>query len=636
MKKIISCLIAVMCYGSLQAQELQGFFLDGFVEKHMITPAGIPMDKPFAQATSTLFIDAKDTVARVSPYIYGNNANVYMSQMVNEDKLLKHITQLSPHVIRFPGGNLSSLYFWNAERGNLPADVPEKLLDENGNEYDNFAWYGKNNESWTLSVDNYYQMLEMTGNTGMITINYSYARYSTAGNPVASAAHYAAEWVRYDNGRTRYWEIGNENHGPWQAGYRIDTENNQDGQPEIINGEIYGKHFLVFADSMRKAAAEIGATIYIGGQMIHYDAANSWIVPERTWNQKFLQAAGDAADFFIAHSYYTPFNENSTPTTILNSGTDETRSMMQYLQTTVPAMGREMKPVALTEWNIFAEGSKQSCSFVNGMHATIVLAELIKNQYGMSSRWNFANGYDNGNDHGMFNQGDEPGNIPQWNPRPVFFYMYYFQRLFGDHMVNASIDGNNDLLGYASTFSSGQLGLVLINKSTSNEVVTIDVGNFKVGDKYYVFSLTGGSDNGQFSQQVWVNGNAPDHATGGPVNNLEEIEAQEFTIGNGIRITSPARSVQYVLVENGLNEIVSTQPEEKSSLTIYPNPASQEILIEGDLSGYDILTIQEITGKVVHQQAIANQIPLKLKSGIYLIKFSGQNKSIMKELVVIN
>jgi hypothetical protein len=387
---------------------------------------------------------------------------------------------------------------------------------------------------------------------------------------------------------------------------------------------------------MRKAAAEIGATIYIGGQMIHYDAANSWIVPERTWNQKFLQAAGDAADFFIVHSYYTPFNENSTPTTILNSGTDETRSMMQYLQTTVPAMGREMKPVALTEWNIFAEGSKQSCSFVNGMHATIVLAELIKNQYGMSSRWNFANGYDNGNDHGMFNQGDEPGNIPQWNPRPVFFYMYYFQRLFGDHMVNASIDGNNDLLGYASTFSSGQLGLVLINKSTSNEVVTIDVGNFKVGDKYYVFSLTGGSDNGQFSQQVWVNGNAPDHATGGPVNNLEEIEAQEFTIGNGIRITSPARSVQYVLVENGLNEIVSTQPEEKSSLTIYPNPASQEILIEGDLSGYDILTIQEITGKVVHQQAIANQIPLKLKSGIYLIKFSGQNKSIMKELVVIN
>ena len=28
-----------------------------------------------------------------------------------------------------------------------------------------------------------------------------YARYSTAANPVATAAHLAADWVRYDNGR---------------------------------------------------------------------------------------------------------------------------------------------------------------------------------------------------------------------------------------------------------------------------------------------------------------------------------------------------------------------------------------------------------------------------------------------------
>ena len=34
-----------------------------------------------------------------------------------------------------------------------------------------------------------------------------------------------------------------------------------DGQPEIITGALYGKHFKVFTDSMRAAAAEIGATI---------------------------------------------------------------------------------------------------------------------------------------------------------------------------------------------------------------------------------------------------------------------------------------------------------------------------------------------------------------------------------------
>ena len=46
-------------------------------------------------------------------------------------------------------------------------------------------------------------------------------RYGTGTNPAAKAAHLAADWVRYDNGRTKYWEVGNENFGDWEAGYRI-------------------------------------------------------------------------------------------------------------------------------------------------------------------------------------------------------------------------------------------------------------------------------------------------------------------------------------------------------------------------------------------------------------------------------
>ncbi len=41
-------------------------------------------------------------------------------------------------------------------------------------------------------------------------------------NPVAAAAHLAADWVRHDHGRTKFWEIGNENFGNWEAGYNID------------------------------------------------------------------------------------------------------------------------------------------------------------------------------------------------------------------------------------------------------------------------------------------------------------------------------------------------------------------------------------------------------------------------------
>ena len=77
-------------------------------------------------------------------------------------------------------------------------------------------------------------------------------------------AHLAADWVRYDNGRTKLWEIGNENFGSWEWGYRIDPALNKDGQPEFVTGALYAQHFKVFADSMRKAAADVGSTIYIG------------------------------------------------------------------------------------------------------------------------------------------------------------------------------------------------------------------------------------------------------------------------------------------------------------------------------------------------------------------------------------
>src|SRR5437773_6148531 len=127
-------------------------------------------------------------------------------------------------------------------------------------------------------------MLQQTGNTGMIIINYGYARYGTGPKPAETAAHLAADWVRYDNGRTKYWEIGNENYGDWETGYRIDVTKNKDGQPEYVTGDLYGKHFKIFADSMRKAAQEIGKTIYLGAVTAEA-APQSWETNTRkTWN----------------------------------------------------------------------------------------------------------------------------------------------------------------------------------------------------------------------------------------------------------------------------------------------------------------------------------------------------------------
>ncbi len=523
-----------------------GFFMDDWQPKIFTAPGYKDTTAP-ASASITDSIDASTIVTKISPYLFGNNSNPYMTQMVTQPTLLTHITNLHPKIIRFPGGNLSSVYFWNEAPNNAPADAPSKILDADGNEINPGYWYGKNTADWTLSVDNYYNMLQQTNNEGIITVNYSYARYSTAANPVAAAAHLAADWVRYDNGRTKYWEIGNESNGTWQAGYRIDVSQNKDGQPEIITGDLYGKHFKVFTDSMRAAAAEIGKTIYIGAQLL--DAApQSWsTATDRNWNSGVLGEAGSDADFFIVHDYFTPYLQNSSASEILATAPAVTKSIMDYLNQTTTASGVSLKPVALTEWNIFAEGSMQMVSNVAGMHAVMVLGELMKNKFGMASRWDLANAWENGNDHGLFSNGDEP-NVARWTPRPAFYYMYFFQKMLGDRFINSTVTGSSSINSYASAYSSGEINVTLINTSASAQNIKLAFKNFNAGKRFYWYKLTGGTDNNGFSKKVFVNGTGPAGVAGGP-DTYATLKAYSSVTTNGIQITLPPMSVVCLVVD---------------------------------------------------------------------------------------
>ena len=84
--------------------------------------------------------------------------------------------------------------------------------------------------------------------------------------------------------------------------------------------------------------------------------------------------------------------------------------------------------------------------------------------------------------------------------------MYYFQKYFGDQMVGSGLVGNPDIITYASTFASGQAGIVVVNKGTATETVKVNFQNFFPGERYYWYTLTGSNDNGEFSRKVLVNG----------------------------------------------------------------------------------------------------------------------------------
>ncbi len=524
-----------------------GFFGAGWQPRTFTPPQTVSGAVATTTATDTLTINVNKVITKLPPLVFGNNSNLWTGQMVTQSTLMGYIKDLAPGVIRGPGGSISDIYFWNDTTA-APADAPANLLNSSGTPAPVSYWFGGNTQSWTLALGNYYDLLSQTNSTGIITINYGYARYGTGPTPVATAAHLAADWVRHDNGRTKYWEIGNESYGNWEAGYDIATGQNQDGQPTLITGALYGQHFNQFADSMRAAATQTGATIYIGATLYQQSPASFDYSSIQSWNLGVLSQAGNSPDFYIVHDYYSAYNTNSSVSDILSTATTVTSGVMSYVSQQISAAGVTMKPIALTEWNIQATGSKQNVSYIAGVHAAKTLGSIIKNQFGEASRWDFANGWSNGDDQGMFNIGDETG-APLWNPRPAFYYMYYFQKLFGDRMVTDTLKGiNSDLTTYSSTFASGQAGTIIVNSGTNSHSVAINFQHWPAGTKYYWYTLTGGTDNGSFSGQVYVNGTGPATATGGPLN-YSTLSAYSAPLTGTIKITIPPLGVVYLVAD---------------------------------------------------------------------------------------
>jgi hypothetical protein len=605
----------------LFGQSSPNCFLEDFETKTPEIPPYVNANKPAETATVGITVDASVPLGNVSKYLFGNALPSWLGNVTNDAVLVENIRKLSPTLIRYPGGSWADIFFWDG----ATVGVPDSIYDGTTGLKTKFTWQSGRN-SWPTTVDNYYTLRDRVDAQGLITINYGYARYGWSSDPVAQAAHHAADWVRYDEGRTLFWEIGNENDGPWEAGWRIDTLQNKDGQPAVITGEWYGKHFKIFADSMRAAADEIGSTIYIGAQIIHENRATYWNVPDRKWNEGFFQEAGSAADYYVIHNYFGN----------LNAAMTVPKQMMTFIQQDIAQKGASVKPVALTEWNMDSADSIKT-SIQNGMQAVILFSELIKNNYGMSCRWPLANWEADG----MFYTGNT-ASIPKWTPRPDFFYAYYLQKFTGDRAVPAS-SSNKDILVYATTFSTNQqMGVVIINKGKTGQVVNLSIKQFGVGDRYYVYSLTG-EENRDYSQTVTINDAPPALAVGGPsLDDLESISAFGYPVGDEIKVASPRMSVQFVLIDGGEKDMAVREEgrlESPAKVMIYPTPARESLKIDLKEGGYHRIDIVNVSGSVVYSGEVNPalrelRLTPRLSSGYYFVKLTGVRKTAVSKLII--
>jgi hypothetical protein len=115
-------------------------------------------------------------------------------------------------------------------------------------------------------------------------------------------------------------------------------------------------------------------------------------------------------------------------------------------------------------------------------------------------------------------------------------------------MISSSVSGSSDIVSYASSFNSGEAGVVLVNKSTTDQVVSINFKNYYTGSNYYYYTLKGGTDNGEFSSKVLVNGNGPAIVYGGP-SNYKTIAASSTGTSGGIKVSVPARGAVFLVAD---------------------------------------------------------------------------------------
>jgi alpha-N-arabinofuranosidase len=175
------------------------------------------------------------------------------------------------------GGNYISLYHWEDFVG--PTFLRPNFINE--------AWEQAGQVHKYFGTDEFIALCKQLGVEPQICVNMG------TGTPEE-----AADWVEYCNGDlgttmgalrashgypepygVKYWEVGNEMYGPWQAG--------------VCTAEQYADLYVQFAGAMKIKDASI--------LLLGCGTARDSLAPG--WNQKVLARAGKAMDFFTLHMY---------------------------------------------------------------------------------------------------------------------------------------------------------------------------------------------------------------------------------------------------------------------------------------------------------------------------------------------
>ncbi|MCB0131072.1 MAG: hypothetical protein KDD78_09495, partial [Caldilineaceae bacterium] len=370
----------------------------------------------------TIQIDTTATPIDIDPRLLGANLPAWLgpSKMANTTFRERAVAS-GVSVLRMPGGSWSNEYGW--------------LSCEQGSGQTNAQPCGENNTwaSWVARPTDFLNFLNATGIDGMWVVNPN----GTAQEAAALVAFFNAEvgdttvigvdrngfnwqtagtWaqLRSDRGNAaplgiKLWAVGNEIYatkpGAAQTGggkcqsYGWETFWTCDGG-DYINGITGQDGFTAF----RTAMQAIDPTIAVAPVGV---PSNEF----PTWDDELFAAAGTNMDYYDVHQYAF-YDPPANYAAVLAQPQSVWAGIVNYIRTTMQThTGVDTIPIAVTEYNLFSVGDRDSDLLmnraVNALFIADTIGQMATHGITMANQWGLANGVSStGSEYGLLHEGN--------------------------------------------------------------------------------------------------------------------------------------------------------------------------------------------------------------------------------------
>lgn len=403
-----------------------------------------------------LRVDRAQSLRQVDARHFGVNTAIWDSHF-EKAETVSLLREMGVLTLRFPGGSLSDEYHWasNTTRSN--------------------TW------QWVTSFTDFARAATNLGARVFITVNYG------TGTPEEAAA-----WVRHANLTNRYgfkyWEVGNENYGPW--------ETDAHGRPH--DPSTYATLAAKYIQQMKAADPSIkvgvvavpGEDSYSNGYTDHPAKNPRTGSSHNGWTPVMLstlRSLGITPDFLVHHHYPAWTFQESDPLLLQSAvgWAKDARDLRRQIQDYFGPSGTNIELVVTENNSNSGDQGKQSTSLVNGLYLADSLGQLMRTEFKAFVWWDLRNGTDKKGNmdpslYGWRTYGDLGMINGLSNRHPTFYLMklmQYFARP-GDMVLSAASD-HLWLTPYAIQRTNGVMTLLVLNKAPSNSITAqIDLAGF--------------------------------------------------------------------------------------------------------------------------------------------------------------